>query len=231
MSVVAVRLNAEALRHSMDRACVELPKHGSALAALGYPMSWLVVCEGLQLRVVYESGLGRLRHAVETAMPTIADAARRTTRSIVWASFIRGPVMAAASGDLRHALTLPVHGPGSLMALVSVSGRVPIGRGAASQTLSVMRQVGFDALDDLAAVAERLGPTLTARQAETLRLLAEGMAQRDVARQLGISLTAVGYLVSRAMDRLGASNQTEAVARAMLTGQIQSVVRWGARAR
>ena len=39
------------------------------------------------------------------------------------------------------------------------------------------------------------------------------------------------YLVSRAMNLLGASNQTEAVARAMLSGQIQSIVRWGARVR
>jgi DNA-binding NarL/FixJ family response regulator len=62
--------------------------------------------------------------------------------------------------------------------------------------------------------AERL-PSLTKREREVLRMLADGMRNEQVARELGISPFTVRTHVKKAMDKLEADTRTEAVARAM----------------
>jgi DNA-binding NarL/FixJ family response regulator len=63
-------------------------------------------------------------------------------------------------------------------------------------------------------VADRL-PTLTKREREVLRLLADGMRNEQVARELSISPLTVRTHVKKAMEKLEADTRTEAVARAM----------------
>lgn len=55
---------------------------------------------------------------------------------------------------------------------------------------------------------------LTAREFEVLQLLVTGQSNRDIATKLFVSLDTVKKHVSRVLDKLGASNRTEAVARA-----------------
>jgi LuxR family maltose regulon positive regulatory protein len=55
---------------------------------------------------------------------------------------------------------------------------------------------------------------LTAREFEVLQLLATGQSNRDIATTLFVSLDTVKKHVSRVLDKLGAANRTEAVARA-----------------
>ena len=55
---------------------------------------------------------------------------------------------------------------------------------------------------------------LTAREFEVLQLLATGQSNRDIATALFVSLDTVKKHVSRVLDKLGAANRTEAVARA-----------------
>jgi LuxR family maltose regulon positive regulatory protein len=55
---------------------------------------------------------------------------------------------------------------------------------------------------------------LTARELEVLALLATGETNRDIAAQLVVSLDTVKKHVGRVLDKLGATNRTEAVARA-----------------
>jgi DNA-binding NarL/FixJ family response regulator len=62
--------------------------------------------------------------------------------------------------------------------------------------------------------AERL-PALTKREREILRLLADGMRNEQVARQLSISPLTVRTHVRKAMDKLEADTRTHAVARAL----------------
>jgi DNA-binding NarL/FixJ family response regulator len=62
--------------------------------------------------------------------------------------------------------------------------------------------------------ADRL-PTLTRREREVLRLLADGMRNEQVARELSISPLTVRTHVKNAMEKLEADTRTEAVARAM----------------
>ena len=62
--------------------------------------------------------------------------------------------------------------------------------------------------------AERL-PALTKREREILRLLADGMRNEQVARQLSISPLTVRTHVQKAMTKLEADTRTHAVARAL----------------
>lgn len=62
--------------------------------------------------------------------------------------------------------------------------------------------------------AERL-PTVTKREREILRLLADGMRNEQVARRLSISPLTVRSHVKNAMQKLEADTRTEAVAKAL----------------
>jgi DNA-binding NarL/FixJ family response regulator len=59
-----------------------------------------------------------------------------------------------------------------------------------------------------------LGPGLTGREREVLDLLARGLSNQRIARALGLSLKTVQNHVSRILDKLQASDRTEAVLRA-----------------
>ena len=66
-----------------------------------------------------------------------------------------------------------------------------------------------------------LGEPLTARELEVLRLLAVGRSNRDVAQELVVTLDTVKEHVSHVLDKLGAADRTEAVARARQLGLLR----------
>ena len=68
--------------------------------------------------------------------------------------------------------------------------------------------------------AERL-PTVTKREREILRLLADGMRNEQVAQKLSISPLTVRSHVKNAMQKLEADTRTEAVAKALRESLIQ----------
>ena len=73
-----------------------------------------------------------------------------------------------------------------------------------------------------AHIAEHLGEeTLTARELEVLRLVAGGNRNRDIAERLSISEETVKVHVKHVMEKLGASDRTQAVAIALRRGIIQ----------
>jgi DNA-binding NarL/FixJ family response regulator len=74
----------------------------------------------------------------------------------------------------------------------------------------------------VAHLAEHLGDEgLTPREVEVLRAVAGGNRNRDIAEQLFISEETVKVHVKHVMEKLGASDRTEAVAIAMRRGIIQ----------
>ena len=58
------------------------------------------------------------------------------------------------------------------------------------------------------------GEELTAREREVLDLLADGQSNRQIARTLGLSLKTVQNHVSRILDKLQATDRTQAALRA-----------------
>jgi|SRR6476659_5833974 DNA-binding NarL/FixJ family response regulator len=67
---------------------------------------------------------------------------------------------------------------------------------------------------------ERFGEPLTVREAEVLALVAEGLSNKSIAAQLGISDQTVKFHVASIAGKLGAANRTEAVRRAVRRGWI-----------
>ncbi len=67
---------------------------------------------------------------------------------------------------------------------------------------------------------EGVEEALTPREVEVLELLAEGLANKAIAGRLGISDQTVKFHVAAIMGKLGASNRTEAVRRAVRRGVI-----------
>src|SRR5919197_63600 len=59
---------------------------------------------------------------------------------------------------------------------------------------------------------------LTAREIEVLRMLAEGLGNREIAVNLGISEHTVKFHITSILDKLGASTRTEAVTLGMRMG-------------
>jgi DNA-binding NarL/FixJ family response regulator len=60
--------------------------------------------------------------------------------------------------------------------------------------------------------ATEVGSTLTPREVEVLRMIAEGLPNKTIAWRLGISEHTVKYHVTSILNRLGASSRAEAVA-------------------
>jgi|SRR5208282_6214322 len=65
-----------------------------------------------------------------------------------------------------------------------------------------------------------LSEEITSRETEVLRMLAEGLVNKDIAARLGISEHTVKFHISSILDKLGASTRTEAVTLAIRRGLI-----------
>jgi NarL family two-component system response regulator YdfI len=75
--------------------------------------------------------------------------------------------------------------------------------------------------DDRALEVETgLSEEITSRETEVLRMLAEGLVNKDIAARLGISDHTVKFHISSILDKLGASTRTEAVALGIRRGLI-----------
>jgi DNA-binding NarL/FixJ family response regulator len=69
--------------------------------------------------------------------------------------------------------------------------------------------------------ATRQLPGVTKREREVLRLLADGMRNEQIARELGISPLTVRTHIEKAMDKLEADTRTQAVANALRQSLIE----------
>lgn len=76
---------------------------------------------------------------------------------------------------------------------------------------------------DALTFSESIGArrALTSFERKILRLVAEGQTDRELARLLGVSVDRVRYAVRSAVARLGARTRSEAVFRAVCSGQIE----------
>jgi NarL family two-component system response regulator YdfI len=65
-----------------------------------------------------------------------------------------------------------------------------------------------------------LSEEITSREMDVLRMLAEGLVNKDIAARLGISEHTVKFHISSILDKLGASTRTEAVTLGIRRGLI-----------
>lgn len=97
-----------------------------------------------------------------------------------------------------------------------------VAAGCAGYLVKTMtRQMVFAGLDlvlagvpyhvaEIGQPAARNEPSLTERQFEVLRLLVEGMPNKEIARRLDVTIPTVKLHVNRILRRLGVRNRTEA---------------------
>jgi DNA-binding NarL/FixJ family response regulator len=69
-------------------------------------------------------------------------------------------------------------------------------------------------------VEPELSEEITSRETDVLRMLAEGLVNKDIAARLGISEHTVKFHISSILDKLGASTRTEAVTLGIRRGLI-----------
>jgi two-component system, NarL family, response regulator YdfI len=69
-------------------------------------------------------------------------------------------------------------------------------------------------------VEDELSEEITSRETDVLRMLAEGLVNKDIAALLGISEHTVKFHISSILDKLGASTRTEAVTQGIRRGLI-----------
>ncbi|HSR26075.1 MAG TPA: response regulator transcription factor [Candidatus Eisenbacteria bacterium] len=103
----------------------------------------------------------------------------------------------AEADDLRRALR------------AAAAGQVQLDPAAAAR---LVREVRSPAVPE----------TLTERELEVLRLLARGLANKEIGRALGISEDTVKTHVSRVLAKLGARSRTQAVLNAMRLGLVHA---------
>jgi len=112
--------------------------------------------------------------------------------------------------------------PELLEAGIEIVGESDAALGAASAPLSVDAIV--TARDGNGGRAFRPGDveleSLTAREHEVLALLAEGLPNKAIAHALGISDQTVKFHVAAIIGKLGATNRTDAVRRAIRRGLV-----------
>jgi two-component system, NarL family, response regulator YdfI len=69
-------------------------------------------------------------------------------------------------------------------------------------------------------VEDEFPEEITSRETDVLRMLAEGLVNKDIAARLGISEHTVKFHISSILDKLGASTRTEAVTLGIRRGLI-----------
>ena len=88
--------------------------------------------------------------------------------------------------------------------------------------LSAPAAASLAAVYDDRALEVEIGSSeeMTSRETEVLRMLAEGLVNKDIATRLGISEHTVKFHISSILDKLGAATRTEAVALGIRRGLI-----------
>jgi len=111
--------------------------------------------------------------------------------------------------------------PELLEAGIEIVGESDAAPGVASAPQSVDAIVtATDARPNAGPLEEPYRESLTAREHEVLALVAEGLPNKAIAHALGISDQTVKFHVAAIIGKLGATNRTDAVRRAIRRGLV-----------
>lgn len=129
-------------------------------------------------------------------------------------------VSAFTDGDLVHqALT---HGAAGFLSKESSGATIceAVAKAARGETV-IGPEMQSTLAGELRLRADDGGPRLSDREAEILRLLAEGLSSGDIADQLMVSVATVKTHLRNLYDKLQVSDRAAAVARAMREGLLE----------
>ncbi len=144
------------------------------------------------------------------------DALVASWRACVRAFEELGHEFEVARSRARLATVLRATGAGEESRRVADLARATATRLGAEPLLTELRTLGGSGRHDEAARPR--GAPLTAREDEVLALVAQGLSNAQIGRQLFISAKTVSVHVSNILAKLGASGRTEAVALARRSG-------------
>jgi len=137
----------------------------------------------------------------------------------IGATMLATPARLLAAADVYHAMTQPRPHRGAMSesdAARELRREADEGRLDHAATDAVLVAAGHEASRSRAG-----GPAgLTARESDVLALLAQGLPNKGIARQLGISPKTVGNHIERIYTKLGATNRAGAAMRAMQHGLV-----------
>ena len=114
--------------------------------------------------------------------------------------------------DLSNAVTRR-----RVAALLRADGEVALVGAAEDADLVVSERVVATAAPGAVAQA---GAALTARELEVLRLVARGLANKEIAADLRITTHTVKYHLAAVLEKLGVRSRTEAVSLGVRTGLV-----------
>ena len=106
-------------------------------------------------------------------------------------------------------------GAHGVLPLDASAGQIEIALQAAAAGLAVFSPQHLDS-----PAALRNSAALTARETEVLRMIAEGLANKEIAWRLGISEHTVKFHVSALLGKLGAGSRAEAIGAGIRQGVI-----------
>ncbi len=145
-----------------------------------------------------KSALDRLAELERPELALVALAPDPTHALAVWAAGVRGLLLRDATSDMMIA------------ALSAAVARLAVLDPALAPALIVPAERPTAALLD----------TLTPRELDVLHRLAEGLSNKEIARQLLISEHTVKFHINAILGKLGAQSRTEAVVRATRLGLV-----------
>jgi DNA-binding CsgD family transcriptional regulator len=161
---------------------------------------------------------------------SIVEARRRMT-PFTWRDITEARMLSTGEQETWDAMldsgwengfVLPVHGPGGYFAAVSMgSPERDLDLGHDNRLrLQLIATLAHERSRALARLGSSEGPlaTMSARELECLRWVADGKTDGDIANILSISATTVKFHVDRARAKLGARTRAQAVARLVLYG-------------
>jgi DNA-binding NarL/FixJ family response regulator len=99
------------------------------------------------------------------------------------------------------------------------SGIVLVGRGGEADLVVSNGTEELGGRSGVAAVEEE-GTALTPRELEVIRLMAHGLGNKSIARELGISTHTAKFHVASVLAKLGARSRTEAVSLGIRLGLV-----------
>lgn len=104
---------------------------------------------------------------------------------------------------------------------IVVRARDPLLRSLIKERLAGLGEVSVRSGNGVALVEELDDdPHVTAREREVLALMAEGLANKEIADRLGVSVHTAKFHVESVMHKLSASNRAEAVKEGIRRGLI-----------